>query len=74
MKTPNKLDSARKAQALRRLRRDILSSQVQVILDEKERKQTPHEIELLATLNLPLSAEVKEIKRSDAPRAMHAGG
>lgn len=46
-------NSARKAQAIRKLRRDILSSKVLVTLDKKEGKPTSREILALSRLNLP---------------------
>lgn len=51
-----KQSAARRTDALRKLRRDILSSKVLVALDEKEGKsdKTPHDLKVLSRLNLPL--------------------
>lgn len=62
-------NSARKAQAIRKLRRDILSSKVLATLDKKEGKTTSHEIMILSRLNLPTLAVTPDRKVTYAKTA-----
>lgn len=62
-------NSARKAQAIRKLRRDILSSKVLATLDKKEGKTTSNEIMILSRLNLPTLAVTPDRKVTYAKTA-----